>query len=63
MCTQDSVGNEIFSAITSNLWLWGAQLSQLLMEFKAGSVEFSISLYLRGDLLYPDGWCHFVPER
>lgn len=62
MCTQDSVGNEIFSAITSNLWLWGTWLSGLLTEFKPGSVEFSISLYLKGDLLCPDAWCHLVPE-
>lgn len=63
MCTQDSEGNEIFSAITSNLWLWGIRLSGLLREFKTGSVEFSISLYLRSDLLCPDGWCCFIAER
>lgn len=41
MCTQDSAGNEIFSAITSHLWLWGARLSGLLTEFKNGRSSVS----------------------
>lgn len=60
--TDSTVGNEISSASTSNLWLWGARLSGLLTEFKPGSVGFSISLYLRGDLLCPHGWCHFLSQ-
>lgn len=56
MRAQDSVGNEIFSAVTSNLWLWGAWRSGLLTEFKEGSAEFSISLSLRSHLFVMSRW-------